>query len=76
MGVSQMWLNLISETVADLPTADASLSLDEYEQFYIEVNATVTLLWEINGRHAFLHHLNALFGYEPLIFYEKRMLGF
>jgi hypothetical protein len=76
MGVSQMWLNLISETVADLPTADASLSLDEYEQFYIEVNATVTLLWEINGRHAFLHHLNALFGYKPVIFYEKRMLKF
>ena len=76
MGVSQMWLNLIAETVADLPTADASLSLDEYEKLYKEVNATITSLWEINGRHAFLHHLNALFGYEPLIFYEKRMLKF
>lgn len=76
MGVSQMWLNLIAETVADLPTADSSLSLDEYEEFYKEVNATITSYWEISGRHAFLHHLNALFGYEPLIFYEKRMLRF
>jgi hypothetical protein len=75
-GVSQMWLNLISGTVADMPAADASLSLDEYEELYKEVNATITSLWENNGRHAFLHHLNALFGYKPLVFYEKRMLNF
>jgi hypothetical protein len=76
MGASQMWLNLIAETVADMPTADTALSLDEYEEFYKEVNATITSLWENNGRHAFLHHLNALFGYQPVIFYEKRMLKF
>ncbi len=75
-GVSQMWLNLITETVADMPTPDAPLSLDEYEELYKEVNATVTSLWENNGRHAFLHHLNALFGYKPVVFYEKRMLNF
>ena len=75
-GVSQMWLNLITETVADMPTSDAPLSLDEYEELYKEVNATVTSLWENNGRHAFLHHLNALFGYKPVVFYEKRMLKF
>lgn len=75
-GVSQMWLNLITETVADMPTPDAPLSLDEYEELYKEVNATVTSLWENNGRHAFLHHLNALFGYKPIVFYEKRMLNF
>ena len=75
-GVSQMWLNLITETVADMPAADDPLSLDEYEEFYKEVNATITSLWENNGRHAFLHHLNALFGYEPVTFYEKRMLKF
>jgi hypothetical protein len=75
-GVSQMWLNLIAEAVADMPTADASLSFDEYEALYKEVNATIISLWENNGRHAFLHHLNALFGYNPLVFYEKRMLRF
>jgi hypothetical protein len=75
-GVSQMWLNLITETVADMPTADAPLSLDEYEELYKKVNATITSLWENNGRHAFLHHLNALFGYKPIVFYEKRMLNF
>jgi hypothetical protein len=76
MGASQMWLNLITETVADMPTADTALSLDEYEEFYKEVNDAITSLWENDGRHAFLHHLNALFGYKPVIFYEKRMLKF
>ena len=76
MGVSQMWLNLITETIAEIPAAKTSLSLDEQEEFYRKVNARITSLWESNGRHAFLHHLNALFGYEPLIFYEKRMLKF
>ena len=75
-GVSQMWLNLIAETAADIPTADTPLSLDEYEALYKEVNATLLSLWENNGRHAYLHHLNALFGYKPLVFYEKRMLRF
>lgn len=75
-GVSQMWLNLIAETIADMPTADTPLSLDEYETLYKEVNATIISLWENNGRHAYLHHLNALFGYRPLVFYEKRMLNF
>ena len=75
-GVSQMWLNLISEIVADMPSDGSPLSVNEYEEFYKEVNTTIISLWERDGRHAFLHHLNALFGYEPLIFYEKRMLKF
>jgi hypothetical protein len=76
MGASQMWLNLINETVADMPQAGAALTLDENEQLYKEVNAIITSLWETNGQHAFLHHLNALFAYEPIIFHEKRMLTF
>jgi hypothetical protein len=76
MGASQMWLNLISETVAELQPPGAALSLAENEQLYKRVNGVITSLWQNNGQHAFLHHLNALFGYEPLVFYEKRMLTF
>ena len=76
MGASQMWLELISETLAELPSRNAALSLAENEQLYKEVNEIITSLWEVNGRHAFLHHLNALFGYNPVIVYEKRMLNF
>ncbi len=76
MGASQMWLSLITETVAEMPQANTALSLDENEQLYKEVNKIIKSLWEINGRHAFLHHLNALFEYKPIIFYEKLMLTF
>lgn len=75
-GVSQTWLNLIAETVADVQAMDTPLSLNEYEAVYEEVNAIIISLWENYGSHAYLHHLNALFGYQPLIFTEKRMLSF
>lgn len=36
----------------------------------------LTALWQNEGRHAFLHHLNALFGYEPILIIEKRPMRF
>ena len=76
MGASQLWLSLITETVADMPQPNTDLSVGENERLYREADAIIGSLWEINGRHAFLHHLNALFEYKPIIFYEKRMLNF
>ena len=75
-GVSRMWLNLVAE-VADQDLKDQRpASLEEIKQFYRQVNENVTDLWQEKGRHAFLHHLNAVFGYEPLIYWEKRYLDF
>jgi len=75
-GVSQMWLNLVAQ-VADQDMADRRPeSLEEIDRFYSRVNETVTQLWQRNGRHAFMHHLNAVFGYQPLIYWEKRMMKF
>jgi len=76
MGASQMWLNLISETIADMPNPDNPLSLQENEEHYKKANAAITALWQEEGQHAFLHHLSALFGYRPIIFLDKRMLKF
>jgi hypothetical protein len=76
MGVSQMWLNLIAEVAADKMAGHPPSSLQEIEEFYQRVNETVTELWEKEGRHAFMHHLNAIFGYEPLIYWEKRFMTF
>ena len=76
MGASQMWLNLISETIADMPNSYGSLSIEEYEILYEETNGVITELWRKKGQHAFLHHLSALFGYQEIIFYDKRMLKF
>ena len=76
MGASQMWLNLISETIADMPNPYRPLSLEENEEQYEKANAAISKLWQKQGQHAFLHHLSALFGYKEIIFYDKRMLTF
>jgi hypothetical protein len=76
MGASQMWLNLISETIAEMPHLYSSMSLREKEQQYKNANATIDALWEKTGQHAFLHHLSGLFGYRAIVFYDKRMLKF
>jgi hypothetical protein len=76
MGASRMWLNLIADIRASQPNAGPFLSLQDKETLYKEVNAAITELWKQNGRHAFLHHLNALFGYEPVVLQEEQMLKF
>ena len=75
-GVSQMWLNLLAEIAdRDLKGNDPA-SIEDIESFYRQVDETVTDLWQENGRHAFLHHLNAIFEYEPLIYWEKQLMNF
>ena len=75
-GVSQMWLDLIAEIAGEKLENTAPASLEEIEAFYQQINDKITNLWQEDGRHAFMHHLNALFGYKPLIYYEKLYLNF
>jgi hypothetical protein len=67
MGVSEMWLHMISEFVEQHPSEARPRSLQDYLAFYKKVEETVTEAWQKEGRHAYLHHLNAIFGYEPLM---------
>ena len=76
-GVSQMWLNLVAAIAErDLKEGHRLVSFEEIETIYSGVDESITELWRINGRHAFLHHLNAVFGYHALIYYEKLYLNF
>ena len=70
MGVSQTWLDLISRFAED--GRKQPVTLDEMLDFYKEINEAVEDTWQKEGAHAFLHHLNALFGYEPV---NMRNLG-
>ena len=56
-----MWLNLIAQVADDNMKSDFPSSIKEIEMFYQQVNDTMTVLWQNQGRHAFMHHLNALF---------------
>lgn len=75
MGVSQSWLRLIAEAKAarSLPEGAA---LDEVLAYYRAVHDEVSTLWREHGQHAYLHHLNALFGYQLLIIRETNLKRF
>jgi len=74
MGVSQTWANLIREVTTKQPM-DAS-SPDGLLDYYRGVNDQVTALWRDYGQHVYLHHLNALFGYQPLVIRETNLKRF
>lgn len=65
MGVSAHWLALIEEVGREIPLEgdDSAALLERYQRIQEEIDA----IWREDGQHAYLHHLNALFGYQPLL---------
>jgi hypothetical protein len=76
MGVSRMWLNLIDEVSKETIKETDFSNLDDVLAGYRKVNKIVEEKWQEEGGHAFLHHLNAIFGYEPVVIYERRLMNF
>ena len=72
MGVSSLWLGLIDEAMKDPSEtyADVNSLLERYREIDINVSNT----WRTEGQHALLHHLNAVFGYDPL--YIRKLITF
>lgn len=61
MGVSRMWLDMVG-VIADRHADEPDL-----EQRYFTVQQEISDIWAGQGQHALLHHLSALFGYQPLL---------
>jgi hypothetical protein len=61
MGASRMWLDLVGQMAAT--HADEEDLLRRYEL----VEQDITRLWAQQGQHVVLHHLSALFAYQPLL---------
>ena len=76
MGVSRTWLNLIDEVSKETIKETDLSNLDDLLAGYRKVNEIVEEKWQKEGGHAFLHHLNAIFGYEPVVIYEKHLMSF
>lgn len=75
MGVSELWLLLVTqvaESQAPDPPEDPAAMLDYYEK----VDRTVQDFWRHEGGHALLHHLNAVFEYEPLLLDRRGFIRF
>jgi hypothetical protein len=76
MGVSRTWLGMISQKADELRNESSGATLYAYEKLYRRVEESVDQMWRNDGRHAFFHHLNALFGYQPLVIYERKLMTF
>jgi hypothetical protein len=76
MGVCQMWLKLITEIAENLSAGKKLTSLPKLLAFYQKVNEAVIKSWQEEGGHALLHHLNAIFGYDPVLIYEWNLRRF
>ncbi len=76
MGVSQAWLGLISDMTTRSSEESPPQSVEEMLTLYEKVHDAVTTLWREEGGHAFLHHLNGIFGYENVAVYERRLMKF
>jgi len=74
MGVSRMWLDLIDQFAEDGRQKPSSLA--EIQASYREIDRNVREAWEKEGGHAFLHHLSAVFGYNPVLINQKYPVRF
>ena len=63
MGVSAMWLGLIDENLETTQNEEVFRLLEAYRR----TEEKITSIWYQEGKHALLHHLNAIFGYRPLL---------
>ncbi len=61
MGVSQMWLEQIRAFKKE------PLNESEMKQSYITIQRKITDLWQHQGQHAVIHHLNSLYAYQPVL---------
>ena len=75
MGVCRMWLEMIDQFSLQIGVADTT-PLDQLVAHYTTVNEEVTVIWQQEAYHALLHHLNAIYGYTPMIYWEKHFKTF
>ncbi|NOQ12865.1 MAG: hypothetical protein GQ583_00085 [Methyloprofundus sp.] len=61
MGASQMWLEQIRAFKKQ------TLNESDIKQRYIIIQNNLTDLWQQQGQHALMHHLNALYAYQPVL---------
>jgi hypothetical protein len=70
MGVSQTWLDLIAEVERSRrwpPGLDAR---------WRAITAELDRIWQEEGGHALLHHLNAVFGYRQVVVTTRGLMRF
>jgi len=75
MGASEMCVALVGELKAADDTPDPSEGTMVLERYYEELSERLNNSWQQDGSHAYLHHLNALFGHTPVLLKPRRIFG-
>ena len=81
-GVSESWLMLVgnlAQAQIEQLTQDQAQGLPNFETLlvaYKAVSTQVEGLWREQGAHAYLHHLNAVFGYAQTVVTQRRLMRF
>ncbi len=65
MGASQTWLMLVQE-LSQENLLEGDVDYPALLAHYQQVDARLNSQWQRYGQHAYLHHLSATFGYQPL----------
>ena len=68
-GASEAWLRLVDLQALEAQRTSVENEMESLEQmleFYRDVQQQVTELWRTTAAHAYMHHLNAIFAYEPI----------
>ena len=76
MGVSKTWLEMIATEADRGQSLTDSASAENLMQQYRNIDNEVRQVWQAEGHHAFLHHLNAIFGYTPVIVGQDELMKF
>ncbi len=75
MGASQSWLMQLQQVSHNLGLAESE-EYQELVQHYRDVAAVMNGQWRDFGEHAYLHHLSALYGYQPVKLHATELRRF
>jgi len=65
MGVSENWLDLVEQYIP--PSVVGHTDALDLFPIYRSADEKISQIWRHNAQHAYLHHLNALFGYQTMM---------
>jgi len=75
-GVSENWLRFIQSFSGPNLQSQEMPNFAALSALYQNVEKTIAEAWQFQGAHAYLHHLNAIFGYQKTILTERRLTQF
>ncbi len=75
MGASQSWLTLVTELSSEEQLTGV-VDYPELLKHYKKVDVKLTEQWQDYGQRAYLHHLSAIFGYQPITIWSSESKTF